>query len=638
MTVWAIALLPLGAAMLAPFSALTTLLLLPLTPGGLRVGYLRRPLSWLMLGWLVWLPLSLVWSMAPGLSLPQMAVLICLPLGWLAGVALHARGELAASLERLLPWLLLILTAWGLLQGPDTPAAKPMGPFNDPNAFAALLNLLLLPLLARYLASDLAAGKAWWRTAHLALLASAGFVLFLTASRGATLALMAVLPFVAWQARAQPGFPRKLLSLMVVALAAYLAAMFASDGTSNVGSRVVSTIAQGDSTRLMLMSSAWQMIQDRPLLGTGLGTFRLIYSQYRYPEEVGSAGGWVHNDYLQLWQEAGLPMLLLLLGVAVWVMWAGWRTLRLSDGQALIRMGYLAGICVILLHAAVNFLLYFSLVSLLLGVYLARVDVSLTTCPHPEHEDKRARPVRLAVGGYVLVLGILLVGQVAVEGLLESARYLQRGLLRLDMAYPRYEVAYWVSVLAPFHSTPQQVMGLELADAYLMTGGRDNMMRDSALDRMEAAWARAPCYLPYGNEALTLLFHGGLDKTERERAKAIVARNLDCNARHGLSYYYAGLLELPLSETAALEWWRAGLLAAPMSSERLLLAAAILSRTARRHEREMTGLATGMETSLRAWEANPDTYVDKTFWDMAERRVLRVAGKQSMEQSRAPVR
>jgi O-antigen ligase len=695
-------LLALAAGLLAPFSSLAALLLLPaaLTAPwrGWRVS--KEALTWLMLGWLFWLPATLAWSQSPGLSLPQAAVLLCLPLGWLAGLELHRRGQLARLLDVGLPALLAILLLWGVLQGPNTFTHKPQGPFNDPNTYAAVLNLLLLPILARYLAADLARRASWRRAGQLALLAGTAFVAFLTASRGASLALLLVLPPLFWLARGQPDFKRKLALLAVVAATAYLAAYFVGGG-ANVGQRLVGTVSGGDPSRLMLMQSAWLMIQDHPWLGTGLGSFRLLYPSYRYLSEAGTAGGWVHNDYLQLWQEAGLPMLLLLLGLAVWVAWRMWRALRENTntpavGAALAamraaarkgetawswrafalcasrriaaeaaptagrlfhvrpdileRMGYLAAIAAILLHALVNFLFFFALVSLLVGLYLARLTPPFFTGGRGEdlpgvetragvdksppghlwqrgevaRSSEHSRAIRLASGGYVLILGWLLLGQVAVEGLLGQATLIQRALLKLDVAYPRYDVAHWVSVLAPFHPTPQQVLGMELRDAGLFSGD-DPLMRDEALLRMEAAWQRAPCYLPYANDALALIRQGPLDTTLRQRGQSLVARNLDCNARHGLSYYHAGRLATTPEE--ALAWWRAGMAASPIVADDLLLTAAILSRTTPGQEKALTELAEQMAQSIRHLEENPGVHADQVFWTEVQYKLYRLAGK-----------
>lgn len=630
--------LSLMAAMLAPFSALAALFLLPtaLAPSIDARILGRSAIAWLILGWLLWLPVSFALSQTPGLSLPQAAVLLCMPLAWLVGSALHSRHKLDAILTRGILVLLLLLLAWGLFQGPNTFTLKPQGPFNDPNTYAALLNLLILPFIARYLAADLAITPRWLRTGQLALLAATTFVAFLVSSRGAALTLLLMLPALIWLARKQPQFGRKLALLATVTLVSYFAALSVSGGLS-VAQRLADTVQGGDPTRIMLMHSAWLMIVDRPWLGTGLGTFRLLYPQYRPLEETGTGGGWVHNDYLQLWLEAGLPMFLLMLGLVLWVAWAVWRTLRQGGREALLRMGYLAGIGAILLHALVNFLFFFALVSLLVGLYLARIgnvdEPPDTTNSTSNNGVGKTRAVRLATGGYALVLGYLLLGQVAVEGLLGEARFIQRTLLKWDIAYPRYEVAYWVSVLAPFHPTPQHIMGLELSDGLLFDATAEDAMRNEALARMEAGWQRAPCYLPYANDALAIIHQEGTSTkpsdTLRSRGQAIIARNLDCNARHGLSYYHAG--GLANADTEAMMWWRAGLAASPFLGDRLLLATAILSRTTPSHEKELTSLAAQMARAIRTMEANPATHADQVFWGEAQHKLMRIAGPRILE-------
>lgn len=632
MTLFLPSLLALAAGLLAPFSSLAALLLLPVALATLlREGWASlTPLFWLLLGWLFWLPVTLVWSQSPGLSVPQAAVLLCLPLAWLAGRALHRRGLLSRLLEYGLPTLLGALILWGLWQGPNTFTAKPQGPFNDPNTYAAVLNLLVLPLLASYLATDLARQASWRRTGHLALLAATAFVAFLTASRGASLALLLVLPFLFWPARKLPDFKRKLALLGGVVASTYLAAYLVSGG-ANVGQRLVNTVSGGDPARLMLMKSAWLMIQDHPWLGTGLGTFRLLYPQYRYPGEAATAGGWVHNDYLQFWQEAGLPMLLLLLGLAAWVAWSIWKTLRDAGPDALPRLGYLAAIAAILLHALVNFLFFFVLVSTLVGLYLARLSVHDSTVSSSE-QGPHARAIRLAAGGYVLILGWLLAGQVSVEGLLGQARPIQQALSQWGGAYPRYEVAYWLSVFAPFHPTPQQVMGLELASL----SGEGGPMRDEALERMEAGWQRAPCYLPYANAALALIQRGAMNAALRARGEAIAEHSLACNARHGLSYYHAGILAT--TGEAALTWWRAGMAASPLVTDDLLLTAAILSRTTPGQEQPLAELAEQMAQTIRQLEESPSLHADQVFWTETQHTLYRLAGQRYLDLVPLPTR
>lgn len=623
MPFWLLLLLPLTAAVLAPFSALAALLLLPLALAAIGRGWPDRgSLSWILLGWLIWLPVSLAFSLSPGLALPQAAVLLCLPLAWLAGQKAAAMGQLDALLTRGLPLLLVILLAWGLAQGPATITSKPQGPFNDPNTYAAVLNMLMLPVLARYLAADLSSQAGWRRVLHLALLAACALVSFLVSSRGATLALLLVMPLLLWTARSQPALPRKLALLVVVVGVSYLAALHVTGGLS-VATRLVNTVQGGDPSRLMLLQSAWQMIQDHPWLGTGLGSFRLLYPQYRLAAETGTAGGWVHNDYLQLWLEAGLPMLMLLLAIALWVGLRGWRALGEAGQEGVLRLGYLAGIAVILLHALVNFLFFYALVSMVLGLYLA--------CLSPPARLASGAPPRawfLAAGGYGFILGWLLLGQVAVEGPLGHARAIQRAVLKWGIAYPRYEVAYWVSVLAPFHPTPQQVMGLELAEVGVISGGSHGMLHE-ALDRMDAAWAGAPCYIPYGSEALAAIRYSAPDLPLRQRGLEIARRNLECDPRHGLSHYYAGMFAG--NPVSALRQWHTGLEATPYLADRLLLATTILARTTPGQREVLSSLADDMALAIKDYESRAGVRLDPSFWSAAQYKLYAIAGPRYLE-------
>lgn len=614
-------------AVVAPFSVAAAMLLLPVTVlAWRRLAFPREWLGWLMLGWLAWLPLSLTWSMSPGLSLPQMAPLLCLPLGWFAGRLMRERGQLDGFLKIVLPGTLIVLLVWGWVSGPDESFnAKMRGPFNDPNTYAAILNLLALPILSRYLAADLVRTAVWWRTGHLALMACWLLALFLVASRGAFLVLLVVSPFVMWSVRHRPGFARKVLLLAVVMGVAYGMADLAREGMSSVVLRLTDTLQQGDPARLMLLTSTWYMVQEHPWLGTGLGTFRLLYPRYRDPSEIGTGGGWVHNDYMQIWAEAGLPMLLLLLGMVAWVIWSMYRHLRKDDADSSPIVGYLAGIVTVLLHAHVNFLLFFSIVTILAGLYLA--------CAGTNSDANTAAPrgetTAIAAIGYAMIVGILFAGQLAVELFLGQAVHIKKILSIYKIAYSRYEAAYWTSILAPFSPIPSQTMGLELAEGYLMTGGGFPMMREEALDRMETAMSRARCYLPYSSDALNWIQMEAVNDSMFERARSILNHNFSCNARHGLSYYYAGKLSLRHSESEARVWWCAGLAASPILLDKLLLTSVILAHTYPEHEKELMRLSVNMADTIRALEANPNLRADAIYWNDALAKIWRVTGPSS---------
>lgn len=616
------------ASLFGPFSLFSVAILLlgvTLFSTGATGWRPKRGIDVLLLGWLIWLPLTLFWSMSIGMAMQWVGILMLLPLAYLSWrlVAAHARAKLA--LQTILWILLLILMIWGLNQGPDTVSLKPQGPFNDPNTYAGVLNLLALPLLAHYLASNLATLPRWNRTLQLTLLGGAALVFFLVASRGATLSVLLTVPVLLWVARSQADFIRKLLLLMTVAVVSYGLALWSTSGFGNVVQRLANTLHRGDSSRLMLIQSALDMIADHPWSGTGLGSFRLLYPSYRMPEEAGTGGGWVHNDYLQLWLEGGFPMLVLLLALVGWVVWAMWRNARAVkvDNDALVRFGYLSGMMAVFIQANVNFMFYFAFISLFLGLYLGRVSRTPVS-------ETGVRPMprawHIAVAGYGAILAYLFAGHVAVVALLNPMSYATRLVAQVQPATSRYEVAHWLSVLAPFQPVPSQVKGQELVKMLdVMTGAptvQADMLRE-AIGNMTTSQRLAPCYVPYGTEMLDMLLRFGQGPADIEKAKQQVEINLGCNPRHGTTYYYAGLLhEKAGDKQAALRVWQAGLPQMVFFADRLLLSTVILSRTTPGQAKALGELAAQMADIAHHMETHPNTQMDGQFWLQAQYRLI----------------
>lgn len=632
------------AGLITPLTSLAGLLLL----AGAAAVLARNRAAWggagggiILLGWLFWLPLSMTWSLSPGVALVYISVLLCLPFAWLIAVA--ARDRAASLLDWLLPLALAGMILWTVLQGPDTFTSKPQGPFNDPNAFAAFLNLLLLPCLARWLAADLAAQAPLWRSIQLALLAGALFSAFLISSRGGMLVLLLATGLLLWRARGVPHAARRAGVLLAVALAAFAAAFHATGGL-NVAQRLASTVTQGDAARINLMKSALSMIADHPWLGTGIGSFQLLYARYRAPGETTTAGGWVHNDYLQLWQEAGLPMFLLLLALLLWVLRRGWLLLNSGDPSHITPLGYLLAVLAVLLHASVNFLLYFAPISLLAGAYLGLIAApgrpsspgtdpaggGLAATPSATAMGSRHRRAYRLIGmGYVLIVGYLLLGQVAVEYLLGDRQYGLRLSSKLDLHYPRSEVAYWLSVLAPFNPVPHQVLAFDTADAMTLSGGGLDML-DEALSRMETSMRLVPCYQPFVNAALSMLV---LSKEQPDadllaRGERIARQSLACGPRHGLTYYYAGVLDSLQPGRDPLQKWIKGLTMTNDYGEQLLLATSIMITTQPEQKKTLAPLARQMAQDLQLRESRPGVQPDQYFWVEAHRRLQLCCGTQ----------
>lgn len=620
MTAQILLILSISVTTLLPFSVLGALLLLPGMVLLRHIDLPRDVTTWVMLGLIAWLPASLVWSISPGLSLAHIGVLLCLPLGWLTGHILRAKHQLDKTLSHIIPLLLLVLSIWGISQKLSNPEIRPTASFIDTNAYAAFLILLLVPRIADYFnpTTDLKEKKGL--LVKLLLIGAAWAALLTTASRGALLAILLVLPIILWQARKASEFKYKLILIFAVAIAANIAIQLISSNAINVTHRLAQALAEGNPARLMLFNSAWSMIKENPVLGTGLGSFRLRYPQHRSTDEISTAGGWVHNDYLQLWVEVGLPAILLIFALAYWLISSLIKEINRHDERSLTQVGYMAGCLAVFIHATVNFIFYFAPISLLLGLYMSRIG----STPIPRNTSSFANlnqaGARLSSNAYALILGYLFIGNLAVDSISPPHRITERVAKFFGVTYNRYDAAYWTSILAPFHPSPQQIMGIELSDGFLFTGM--NILRDEALSRMQTAMQLAPCYMPFANDALALIRHGtGQSPEQLEVGKRIISTNLKCNPRHGLTYYHAGSLALGRSENDALKWWKTGLSMSPFPGDRLLLATALLSRKESTHQSELAAMASRMAESIRSLESNPAAYSDQKFWDDSLRRL-----------------
>jgi O-antigen ligase len=80
------------------------------------------------------------------------------------------------------------------------------------------------------------------------------------------------------------------------------------------------------SVRLDLVKASVAMVSDRPWIGSGLGTWSIAYPGYALFDD-GTFVNQAHNDWIQWAAEGGIPMLLLLFGVAVWTIRPALRTI-----------------------------------------------------------------------------------------------------------------------------------------------------------------------------------------------------------------------------------------------------------------------------------------------------------------------
>jgi len=101
-------------------------------------------------------------------------------------------------------------------------------------------------------------------------------------------------------------------------------------------------------TRIKIWQGAVRMINDKPLTGTGIGTFAWSFPAYRPPGMLVRAY-FTHNDYLQVASEMGLPALAVMLWIFLAAVFSGF-----TKGDP-VMTGCAAGVLSVAIHGIVDF-------------------------------------------------------------------------------------------------------------------------------------------------------------------------------------------------------------------------------------------------------------------------------------------
>jgi O-antigen ligase len=237
------------------------------------------------------------------------------------------------------------------------------GPYVNHNHYAGLMELLIpIPLV---LSMSRLAGEKERIAAGIAAAIMVGTV-FLSGSRGGMIAIFLELVVFAImllrQRVAQLRQKRGLwIAVNVAAFAVVLISLLTWVGGKELTSRV-SSIATETHTelsggmRVSIDRDGLRMFRHKPLLGWGLGTFPVVYPQFRsfYTNFFVNEA---HNDYLQLLCEMGL------LGFAmmVWFLIVLYRSARrkidnwMSDVTGAVTLACSLGVAGILVHSLLDF-------------------------------------------------------------------------------------------------------------------------------------------------------------------------------------------------------------------------------------------------------------------------------------------
>ena len=224
-------------------------------------------------------------------------------------------------------------------------AGRPFGPFVNPDHYAVFIELIL-PLAIYEARRD--RNRLWLHTAMIGALYAS-----VIASASRTGALLATLEVLAlpWLGR------RSSLAGKVI----ILSTAFAGIASLVVGPDVIWKRFQDKDPfryRRQIAISTLQMIEQRPWLGFGLGTYVDVYPEFA-SFDPGLTVDHAHNDWAEWTAEGGIPMLLLMLGIAA------------VSFRPALRSGWALGVHAVFLHSLIDFPLQIPAIGALLFTFLA---------------------------------------------------------------------------------------------------------------------------------------------------------------------------------------------------------------------------------------------------------------------------
>jgi len=471
-------------------------------------GKLRHtPVDWLILAFLAWVALTTVTAVhVPTavfgkprryeglLSFLDYALVYFLVLQFADSTARLRR------LAQVLFWSSVVVAGYGILQyvGRD-PATWGTLPFEANRAFSTygnpdLLGAFLIFSVAVALALALFERGRWWRLVYWIGSGLNGLALIVAFTRGAWIGgavTLAVLGVIAWRQRAHLA---RIDLVPVVAFAAagvaiVVRSLSSSNEVMNFGKRLASIFEFGSGsgqTRAEIWQAAFAAIKERPVLGWGADTFRLVFPKFKPVEYVRDAGGLsvadnAHDYPLQLATGIGVPGMVLFYAV---VAWAGVRSFstvfRRSDDPGRLFVGaFWAG--------AVGYLvqLFFG-VSVTGVTFLLWVALAVALAPTARLVEVRAPrwgTVAAAAAAAACLVGVVYSGVIlAADRLYMQSQTASDALVRIDRVKQAIR-------LFPYNQQYRWGLGVAYSDAlnlYLRSAGQAQQAGQDTTGYMDA--------------------------------------------------------------------------------------------------------------------------------------------------------
>ena len=206
-----------------------------------------------------------------------------------------------------------------------------------------------------------------------------------------------------------------------------ITAIYSTDNPLNksaitVPQRALSTLDEQDpsiNTRLLMWRTTFEIIKDKPLFGSGIGTFRMNYLDYQaqllkenpnYIKYYGKAGE-AHNEYLQMWAELGIIGLGLFLLIFYFIFHTVFNFYkRNKNGEdRLMILGLNMGITCFMIHSLFTFALHVPVLGAIFFIIVGLTMKYTEECNASENyvPEKMIKRINLSINPKIKIIFFL---------------------------------------------------------------------------------------------------------------------------------------------------------------------------------------------------------------------------------------